>query len=102
MSHYDEAIEHWAIARNIIGPTGEGRPVGQATKTLEESVELLDAINKCDRDAIRDAIGDIYVTLVIQCYFHDLTMGECIDAAWGEIKDRKGRMAGGVFVKEAA
>ena len=35
---------------------------------------------------------------IARCY--GLTFGECCDAAWEEIKDRKGRMSNGVFVKE--
>lgn len=31
---------------------------------------------------------------------HNLTLAECLDAAWDEIKDRKGRMVDGVFIKE--
>jgi len=30
-----------------------------------------------------------------------LRFDECQEAAWEEIKDRKGKMVGGVFVKEA-
>lgn len=31
---------------------------------------------------------------------HELNFVECLAAAWAAIKDRKGRMIGGVFVKE--
>jgi NTP pyrophosphatase (non-canonical NTP hydrolase) len=90
----------WAAQRNLIGPHAKATPHGQVCKTLEEATELLDAINRNDLHDIRDAIGDVYVTLVIQAEMHGLTMSECIDAAWDEIKDRKGSMQGGVFVKE--
>ena len=30
----------------------------------------------------------------------DLNIHDCVQAAWDEIKDRKGRMIDGVFVKE--
>ncbi len=54
--HREADIIQWAKDRNIfVG----GTPVGQATKTLEEAVELLDAINKRSTDEIADAIGDI-------------------------------------------
>jgi hypothetical protein len=32
---------------------------------------------------------------------NNLTITECLDAAYNDIKDRKGKMIDGVFVKEA-
>lgn len=93
-------IIQWGIARNLIGPTGEATRVGQQSKTEEEVGELADAIASDDIDAARDAIGDVYVTLVMQAAMWGLTMEECVEAAWNEIKDRKGRMVNGIFVKE--
>lgn len=99
--HREDDIIAWGVARNLIGPTGEATKHGQVTKTLEEALEILDAINKNDREAVKDGIGDVYVTLCLQARMWGLTMQECVDAAWDEIKDRKGQMRGGVFVKEA-
>ena len=48
----------------------------------------------------QDAIGDIMVTLVIQARFWNLNLVECVEAAWQEIKDRKGQMIAGQFVKD--
>ena len=99
--HRELDVLAWGLARNLIGPTGEATRHGQVRKTLEEAVELLDGINKDDRKLIKDAIGDIVVTLYLQCALNNMTLSECIEAAWQEIKDRKGRMIGGIFVKEA-
>ena len=41
-----------------------------------------------------------YDTLVILAAKHSLTLEECLEAAWDEIKDRKGKTVGNVFVKE--
>lgn len=97
MLYKEHEIIQWAEARGIFD---KATPVGQATKTLEEAVELLDAINKDDRVALMDAIGDVFVTIVLQARLNGLAIAECIDAAYEQIKDRKGRMEGGVFVKE--
>lgn len=32
---------------------------------------------------------------------HNLTLIECVEAAWNEIKDRKGKTENGVFIKES-
>lgn len=100
MSYREHDIIAWGTARNLIGPTGEATRVGQQAKTEEEVQELADAIAADDLDAARDAIGDVYVTLVMQAQMWGLSMTECIEAAWNEIKDRKGRMQGGIFIKE--
>lgn len=100
-AYREQDIVGWGVARNLIGQTGEATRVGQQAKTEEEVRELSDAIAEDDRDAARDAIGDVYVTIVMQAQMWGLSMAECIEAAWNEIKDRKGRMINGVFVKEA-
>lgn len=102
MTYREQDIIQWGIARNLIGPTGEATRIGQQAKTEEECAELADAIARDDIDEARDAIGDVYVTLVMQAQMWGLSMEECIDQAWSQIKDRKGRMQNGVFVKESA
>lgn len=53
-----------------------------------------------DKPEIKDAIGDIAVTLILQAHMHGWTLGECLESAYQVIKDRKGKMVDGVFVKE--
>lgn len=100
MSYREHHIINWGIARNLIGPTGQATPEGQAEKTQEELDELKASIAKRDRDGIRDDIGDLYVTIVMQAAMWGLSMDECIDKAWDEIKDRKGMLLQGKFVKQ--
>lgn len=95
----------WGVERNILGPNGEGTKRGQFKKTQEECLELFEAIilGEMYSDAVelaKDAIGDVYVTLVMQAERWGLTIEECIEHSWNQIKDRKGRMVNGVFVKE--
>ena len=89
----------WGIDRNLIGSIGEATRLSQYRKTHEEVGELLEAIELENVELAKDAIGDIYVTLVLQAHMWGLTMDECIEAAWNEIKDRKGKMVDGIFVK---
>ena len=100
-AYREPEIIQWGIDRNILGPTGEGKRSKQLDKTKEEVKELRDALIDRDLNAIRDAIGDIYVTLVMQAHLNGITMSSCIDAAWDQIKSRRGRMVNGVFVKES-
>lgn len=88
----------WGERRGIVQ---NGKPMGQAIKTLEEVTELLDAVNKGDRAATIDAVGDVVVTLIMVCATLDLDLTECLGAAYEQIKDRKGYLTPeGVFVKE--
>ena len=102
MIHREADIIQWGVERNILGPTGEGTLLAQADKSMEELDELWCAIGDNNRAAAVDAIGDIIVTLIMGAQLWDppITMTEALDAAWSQIKDRKGRMVNGVFVKE--
>lgn len=92
-------IIRWGENRGIIQ---HGKPIGQAIKTLEEATELIDAIHKCDKSAIVDSIGDIGVTLLMQCAIQDINFVDCLYHAYDQIKDRKGYLTPeGVFVKGA-
>lgn len=99
-----DRVEQWAQERNLI----EGsKPKDQFTKLIEEVGELAAAIARFDpendphsRDKILDAIGDCFVVLIILAQQYDLHALNCLQWAYLEIKDRKGRMVDGVFVKE--
>lgn len=73
----------------------------QYLKTVEEVQELGEAIQNVDIDEVKDAIGDIFVTLVMQCEAWDLSMLECVESAYNVISKRTGTMVNGVFVKDA-
>lgn len=97
MSRFDD-IRSWADARNIIkGAT----PQAQFVKLIEEVGEIANGISKKREYEIADGIGDAVVVLTILAAQHGLTIEGCMDMAWEAIKDRKGRMIDGVFVKEA-
>lgn len=98
-SYYENEVEMWGHARGIIQ---NGKPMGQAIKTLEETTELIDAINKNDKEAILDACGDVLVTILMQCAIQGFTATEALSAAFEQIKDRKGFLTPeGIFIKEA-
>lgn len=87
----------WARKRNLIdGST----PILQMKKLREEVQELEDALKSGNHEEIVDAIGDIQVVLAIQSGQLGIDIDECREESWNAIKDRKGRVIGGVFVKE--
>lgn len=91
-------IRGWAEARNLVHGSN---PQAQFTKLIEEAGELATGIAKKRADLVMDGIGDMVVVLTILAAQHGINIEQCIDMAWDEIKDRKGKMIDGVFVKEA-
>jgi NTP pyrophosphatase (non-canonical NTP hydrolase) len=93
-------VIQWAQDRQIIP---NSTPMAQAVKTKEEVGELFDALMAKDHAALRDAYGDILVTLIIGAALADVDLVDCLNDAYNEIKDRKGHLnAAGIFVKETA
>lgn len=90
-------IKKWADDRNLI--FGASRHA-QMLKLTEEVGELASAIAKGKDDLVVDSIGDCVVVLTILAEQSGTTIQRCIDSAYDEIKDRKGRMVDGVFVRE--
>ena len=92
-------IQNWAWDRNLIdGST----PNAQLNKLMEEVWELAGGVFYKNNDVIKDSIGDVFVVLTIIAAQMGWSIEECVQAAYAEIKDRKGRMVQGVFVKEKA
>ena len=50
---------------------------------------------------ITKGVGRMKDLMQYYAYLNQIPLLECLDTAWLEIKDRKGRMIDGVFVKEA-
>lgn len=98
LEELETKIVGWAVERGILPHVDM---IAQFNKTMEETQELAQGIISQNKDEVRDAIGDIFVTLVMQTRAWDLDMQECVTQAWNEIKHRKGKMVNGQFVKEA-
>ena len=91
-------VIRWAEARGIIANSDSKT---QLLKAVSEMGELADAIIKRDRPAIVDGIGDVLVCLIVVGALEDINLTQCLEAAYSEIKDRKGYLnKDGVFVKQ--
>jgi hypothetical protein len=94
----EAAVLQWANDRMIIP---NSTCTAQAIKTHEELGELLSALHRKSWLEVRDAYGDILVTLIIGADLVDLDLVDCLALAYDQIKDRKGYLReDGVFVKE--
>ena len=92
-----QLIRDWAGERGLYS---KGDTKTQFCKLMEEAGELGRAILKNDNTEFIDAIGDMVVVLTNLAHLGGTTIEECIDSAYNEIKDRKGGMKNGTFVKE--
>lgn len=90
-------IKKWVYDRNL----HETDPKHQMCKTMEELGELANAINKNDIDGQKDGIGDVVVTLIALSIQLGLNFEGCVAFAYEQIKDRKGKIVNGIFVKES-
>jgi NTP pyrophosphatase (non-canonical NTP hydrolase) len=89
------SVEKWHGDRNLLkGSTDKD----QVLKLIQEMGELSD--NVCKGNDIRDDVGDMLVVLINIAKRNNLTLQECLEVAWNDIKDRKGKMVDGIFVKE--
>ena len=109
-------VIEWAKEKGILE---KATPLAQANKTLEEVQELIFAITLRDKykvneikacedcntvfnsnDEIKDALGDILVTIIIGAKMQGLNLTDCLESAYNVIKNRTGRMIKGQFVKD--
>ena len=90
-------IQGWAVDRNL----HTADHVKQALKLGEEFGELCQGIVKGNEEQIKDSLGDMYVVMTILSMQLGLEIEECVYHAYDEIKDRKGKMVDGIFIKES-
>ena len=93
-------INEWAISHGL----DKGNPKIEWMKVTEEVGEIRDVFLKPnDFDdpemALKDAIGDSIVTLVVLCLQLGYDVEECLKIAYNNIKDRQGVMIDDNFVK---
>ena len=97
MNNLIKQVEQWSIDKGL----DKGNNFTQYAKSSEEMGEVAAALCRNDIDELRDGIGDVIVTLVILAQQNNMTLYECLEQAYGEIKNRTGVMSkDGSFIKE--
>jgi NTP pyrophosphatase (non-canonical NTP hydrolase) len=90
-------IEEWARERAL----DTADPAKQMLKLGEEYGELCQGLAKDRPEQVKDSIGDMYVVMTILSLQLGLDIESCVMHSYGEIKDRKGKLVNGVYIKEA-
>jgi len=87
-------IVKWHYDRNLIkGSTDQA----QLLKLIEELGELSNSVVK-GKD-IRDDLGDMMVVMINIMERNNISVEECLNVAYEDIKNRKGKIVDGVFIK---
>lgn len=94
-----DEVFYWGIDRNITSEGGASA-LSQVVKLKEEIEELEEALMEGVRDEIEKEIGDIQVVLLNVCRLGGFDLTTCLEKTYNKIKDRKGQMIDGRFVKE--
>jgi NTP pyrophosphatase (non-canonical NTP hydrolase) len=97
LTNHFPLIRDWAEERGIYD---KGNSHTQYVKLMEEAGELAEALLKNDRYEIKDAIGDMVVVLTNLAVLEGMQIENCIESAYNEIANRKGKMENGTFVKQ--
>lgn len=92
-----DQIIGWGKARNIIGgATMEA----QLDKLQEEVDEIKEGVATSNGAEIIDGIGDATVVLIMLASILGVRYEDCVQEAYNTIKNRKGKLVDGVFIKE--
>ena len=109
----EEKVIIWAEEKGILD---KATPLTQAEKTFEEVQELIEAVEVQEegleefenskgkkvntKEEIKDALGDILVTIIIGAELQGLKLEDCLESAYNVISKRTGVMKDGQFVKD--
>lgn len=96
-----QKIEAWSEERGL----HTADPKIQWMRVTEEVGEIRDVLLKPGKfenpgHALKDAVGDSLVTIIVLAQQLGLDTVECLEQAYNEIKDREGQMVNGSFVKQ--
>ena len=110
----EKLVLEWADDKGILS---KATPQAQVEKTEEEVNELIEAIGAQNHDLeyfinskgkkvntkeeIKDALGDILVTIIIGAELQGLSLIDCLESAYNVISKRTGKMINGQFVKDS-
>jgi len=97
MDELIENVQYWAEQKGLLE---KGNSQAQMLKVIEEVGETAGAMLKQNHSELVDGLGDSFVTLIVLCYQLGLEPKDCLQAAWDEIKDRKGKTVNGTFIRE--
>lgn len=91
-------LEEWPLLSSLEDNKGM-HFILESISDMSESLQDKDEYGLVQH--MEDKVLDVLAGVASICRNHDLFIHECIDVAYTEIKDRKGKTINGSFVKEA-
>ena len=95
MEELTKLIIKWHHDRNLFEGSSDK---DQVLKLMQELGELSDSV--CKGKDVKDDLGDMMVVMLNIMERQGISMEDCLKTAYNDIKDRKGRMVDGIFIKE--
>lgn len=92
-----EKVQQWADEKGLICLENFGP---QIEKLKEELDEFLEATFDGVHTEIEKEWADVLVVWIITGFIKGVDVHRAIELTWNKIKDRKGRLVNGQFVKE--
>jgi len=92
-------VQEWSTARGLSMCDGFSSQIPKLKEELLD--ELIPALEREDWHEIIDGIGDIQVVLIVMCQQLAIDYDTCLEIAYNVIKNRKGKLVNGIFVKES-
>ena len=100
LNHKLDLVETYKEANKLVEENGE-----TLTKEKDYKKDMIvcmasGIVDLLDGDYCEDNLNTILCNLIGICKVYDMTFVECVESAYNEIANRKGKMIGGTFVKE--
>ena len=100
LNHKLDLIETYKEANELVEENGEN-----ITKEKDYKKDMIvcmasGIVDLLDEDYRGDILNTILCNLIGICKVYDMAFVECVESAYHEIANRKGKMIGGTFVKE--
>lgn len=91
----EQLVADWHEDRNLI----------EGSTDAAQMHKLLEEVNELDQDVhdgydLRDEMGDVLVVLINIATRNGFTLKQALTVSYNKIKNRKGQMRHGIFVKE--
>lgn len=98
MEELIENVKNWAADKGLLS---KDKSLAQMAKVTEEVGEVASALLRNDKDKLMDGIGDVVVTLILLAEQNNMTLHDCLQQAYNEIKNRTGKVNElGTFIKD--
>ena len=95
-----KAIVHWHYARNLIEGSTDQAQLAKLTEEIGELARALRNEKPLANYQTADAIGDVLVVLINIAERNGLDLRVCLHRAFNDIKERKGKIISGIYIKE--